>query len=233
MSFGFRNGILNIAATPFAPLCGPTSSLGAVQSASSGLSSSGYVETTTGSSSLPQFLTSSGVGSLVLIQSQTASNSSSLTFTTGITSAYNTYILIGSNILPITNASYPYVQLSVDGGSTYIASTYLSGMNTAAYNSATLSNVTTTSAFIVGDACSNLASSSFICFLQDMTVAFSATPAKATGQASTMTGSGSLTMNTFGGSCLLVAGSAVNALQVLMSTGNIAIGKFTLYGVLE
>lgn len=67
MSFGFNNGTLDLKATTYAPLCGPASSPGAAQSASTGLSTSGFVLTSTGSSSLPTFQAVSASGAITTI----------------------------------------------------------------------------------------------------------------------------------------------------------------------
>jgi hypothetical protein len=58
-------------------------------------------------------------GSMVLISSQTASNSASLSFTTGIDSTYKEYQLYFINIHPINNAVDFTFNLSTDGGSNY------------------------------------------------------------------------------------------------------------------
>ena len=67
MSFGFNNGTIHLKATTYAPLCGPASSPGAAQSASTGLSTSGFVLTSTGSSSLPIFQAVSASGAITTI----------------------------------------------------------------------------------------------------------------------------------------------------------------------
>jgi len=58
-------------------------------------------------------------GSLVLISTQTASSSSSLSFTSGIDSTYKEYILKFINIHPATDAVTFQFNFSVDGGSNY------------------------------------------------------------------------------------------------------------------
>ena len=58
-------------------------------------------------------------GSLVLISTQTASSSSTLSFTSGIDSTYKEYIFKFINIHPATDdANFTY-QFSIDGGSNY------------------------------------------------------------------------------------------------------------------
>lgn len=57
-------------------------------------------------------------GAQVLIQSQTASNSASLSFTSGITSTYKEYVFEFFNINPATD-QYLTINFSSDGGSNY------------------------------------------------------------------------------------------------------------------
>jgi hypothetical protein len=57
-------------------------------------------------------------GNMVLLSTQTASASASISFTTGITSTYKEYMFIFNNIHPATdNAHFQFK--STDGGSTY------------------------------------------------------------------------------------------------------------------
>ncbi len=58
-------------------------------------------------------------GSMVLIQSQTASNSASLTFTTGITNIYDQYILNWYGVTVSGTEIVLQLQYSTDGGATY------------------------------------------------------------------------------------------------------------------
>ena len=56
---------------------------------------------------------------ITLISSQTASNSASLSFTTGIDSTYKAYKFVFSSIHPRTDNVYFQFNLSTDGGSNY------------------------------------------------------------------------------------------------------------------
>ena len=58
-------------------------------------------------------------GSMVLISSQTASSSASISFTTGLDSTYEEYVFFFVNIHPATNAEFLQFQSSIDGGSSY------------------------------------------------------------------------------------------------------------------
>ena len=58
-------------------------------------------------------------GSLTLISTQTASNSASISFTTGIDSTYKEYQFYFINIRPATDATHFRFNLSTDSGSNY------------------------------------------------------------------------------------------------------------------
>jgi hypothetical protein len=60
-----------------------------------------------------------GVGNLIHIQSQTASNSASVSFTTGINSTYKEYQFYFINIRPATDGTNFRFQGSTNGGSSY------------------------------------------------------------------------------------------------------------------
>jgi hypothetical protein len=56
---------------------------------------------------------------ITLISSQTASNSASLSFTSGLTSTYKAYKFVFSNIHPATEGASFQFNMSTDGGSNY------------------------------------------------------------------------------------------------------------------
>jgi len=58
-------------------------------------------------------------GGMTLISEQTASSSSTISFTSGIDSTYNSYVFKYYNIHPATDATYFTFQGSTDGGSNY------------------------------------------------------------------------------------------------------------------
>jgi len=70
-------------------------------------------------SSLTALPASIPTGKLKLISSQTASNSASISFTTGLNSTYKVYRFVFSNIHPRTNGVNFQFNLSTDGGSNY------------------------------------------------------------------------------------------------------------------
>jgi hypothetical protein len=58
-------------------------------------------------------------GGLVLLSTQTASSSASISFTSGLTSAYKEYLFIFNNLHPATDNVNFQFNLSTDGGSSY------------------------------------------------------------------------------------------------------------------
>ena len=58
-------------------------------------------------------------GDVVLLSTQTASNSATLSFTSGINSTYGEYIFKFYNMNPVTDDAHLQVNFSIDGGSNY------------------------------------------------------------------------------------------------------------------
>ena len=69
-------------------------------------------------------------GSMVLLSTQTASSSASISFTSGIDSTYKEYMFIFNNIHPSTDGGFFAFNLSTDGGSTYAVTKTSSMFNT-------------------------------------------------------------------------------------------------------
>jgi hypothetical protein len=216
--------------TAYAPICGGTTSTGNHQSASTGISTSGNVLISQGSSALPKFVATTSVGSWVLIQSQTASSSAAITFTTGITSTYNTYALVCSNVLAVATSNTLLVQVSTNGGSSYISTGYLSGINSSLYNNATFTNTNSTAGFLLMNALQTSGpGGSGIYYLQNMTSG--AGYPTIVGDAAYATASPWVKANV--GGLYNVSSTTVNAFQVVLTTTSILQGTFTLYGILE
>jgi hypothetical protein len=123
----------------------PTSGNGSIQLNSSGInvgingvagiavSNKNYVSIDTVTGQLGSDSGPSGTGTLVLIQTiSPVTNVLSVEFTTGITPTYNNYLLVVSSITGLPPASVSIntnllLQLSVDGGATYITTNYATG----------------------------------------------------------------------------------------------------------
>lgn len=118
-----------VSGTAYGVVVGGTTTTGNLQVITPG--TSGQVLQYNGASSLPTWVAApaGGTNRLVLIQSQTASSSSSLTFTSGITSTYNDYFILMSSIVGTASPPSIQMQISTNGGSSYISTGYLSGQN--------------------------------------------------------------------------------------------------------
>jgi hypothetical protein len=170
-------------------------------------------------------------GNLVLISSQVASNTAALTFTTGITNAYDVYKLVYYGVLPVSGATPTLnLQISTNGGSSYINTGY-AAYDSFSYAAGIVQSQATASGaagFIIGNSTDNtsnvpcagfaylynLTNSSYYKFCQRFNTGFFS------GGLFSAAGAGSYPSTT-----------NVNALQVVMSTGNISTGTFKLYGI--
>lgn len=74
---------------------------------------------------VPDWATAATPGSLVFLTSQTASNSSSLGFTSQISATYNTYFFVGTQLVPASNANTLVAEYSQDNGATYENTDYV------------------------------------------------------------------------------------------------------------
>lgn len=165
--------------------------------------------------------TGASSGNLVLIQEHVASASASLTFTTGI-SGYDNYVLQWNDFLPATINTDLQLEFSIDGGASYIVTNYDSVLGQV--NSGGYSQVSTTAFIYLGRAQDN----------SGIPVAGSITLYNLVGSGVVCRGSATFTA---GGGIFasILAGTstatAVNALRVISSSGNITSGTFKLYGV--
>ena len=102
-------------------------------------STSGVIRSTNiNNASLNNITTIAGAGDMVLISSQTASASASISFTTGIDSTYKEYVFYFIDIHPANNNISFQFNLSTDGGSSYNVtktSTMFKAVNTEAGSS--------------------------------------------------------------------------------------------------
>lgn len=187
--------------------------------------SSGQVLTSAGGTSAPTWSTPS----MVLLSTQTASSSATIDFTSISSGTYSSYVLVGSNIVPATNAVYLIMRMSVggsflSGGSDYSQRAYryvASGAAAEGYAAGTGIAISP-----IGETMSN--STTFgNNFRVEIYSHTGSTYKSVNGQ---FTGYGSSYISSvFGGSTLTA--SAIDGFRLLMSSGNIASGTFKLYGV--
>lgn len=189
----------------------------------------------TGTTALPSAVPTDN---LILISTQTASNSASLSFTTGLDSTYDVYEFKFINVRPATDGQWLVFQGSTNGGSTY--ATNITSTNFVSYHNE-------------GDSVASLG------YFTQNDLAQSTSYQRfgfETGNGADESVSGSLTLynpssNTYVKHFIArvnsyhpdnysadgyTAGyfntnSSINALQLKMESGNIADGIFKLYGV--
>jgi len=204
------------SATSYAVLCGGTTSTNPHQSIA-GVGSSGQVLTSNGAGALPTFQPNAPAGTTwVFINSQDASASADIQFTSGIDSTYTLYAIFWSNVTPGTTLQSLNFALSNDGGSTYHTSGYLmadtaGGTGT---NQPSLGSPTNTGAGCDGSIyIFNPASASIKTILLTFYTAIGSTS-----------------------QCIGRGGSydtaeTNNAVRFKFASGTVATGKFTLYGI--
>lgn len=220
-----NGGTGDTSLTAYAVLCGGTTTTGAVQSIAS-VGTSGQLLTSNGAGALPTMQAAPAAGGLVKIQTQTASNSANLSFTTGITSTYTTYMFTLNNVVPATNAVTLNVTVTVDGGSNYLATGYLAGVNSNPYNSATITNANSTTAMPLTGAQVNTSTvgvSGNVYFYNITT----ANLPEMTAQINWNSGSQQVGLAVANNSTT----TGVNGFRFVFSSGNISSGSITLYGV--
>jgi len=214
-------GTGNTTFTAYSVICAGTTATGAFQNVS-GVGTSGQVLTSNGAAALPSW--ASPASTLVLIQSQKASSSTSLAFTS--IGSYNYYLLSWYSVVPASSAVTLQLQTSNNNGSTYANTGYSSGINFTSYNSTSITNSNITTAFLLsGSAGTNSNGMSGYCYLSNFNNGVQAAIA---GQSNWLNPSSSVQFGSMGG---VNGASGTNAFQVFFSSGNISSGVFTLWGI--
>lgn len=190
---------------------------------------SAQVLTSNGTGSAPTYQ-NTGTDSLVLISSQTASASASISFT-GLTT-YSNYLLILSDIQPLLDQVDLRMTVSQDNGATYLNSGYTSQLLKHDYNSATLVSKNSTTYFYVATDFSGTKITSGTYYLFNVNIASAFEWAGISNfddnSVSSITSSGVV-----GGQ----AGTSINAIkfEVYKTAGGligvINQGRFTLFGI--
>lgn len=189
----------------------------------------GQVLTSNGPGAAPTFQTASG-GAVVLLQTQTASNSSSIDFTTGINSTYNSYFVVINNLTPGNNSTT--LRARIDIGAGFDTSSNYSSDNIAGRsNTATDTTNGTTSFSLPSPGNLSTTASGFAAFTFVMSYRGSvSTPAVFGWEGRFYSESTGDSYTAKAGANFGLAG-AVQGLRFFMSAGNIATGTFKLYGV--
>ncbi len=158
---------------------------------------------------------------LVLIGSQVASNSTTISFT-GLT-VYSTLLVIINGVQPVTTAQGLQMLVSQNNGSSYLSTGYLSGILYHVYNSSTNSTTTNTAFCPITAAMSNAGIASAQFWLSNLNTGANLS---ILGKSTWFDG----TNNQFGD----IGGATntgINAIQFKYASGNINSGTFTVYGL--
>lgn len=165
----------------------------------------------------------------VLLDTQTATSSTSLSFTSKITSSYSLYLLIFSNIIPATDNVVLQLLFSTDNGSTYLGSGYrwsYTILSSAGTNTLANNNSDTSTSF-AGSISNN--SSRGVNGYMNLYCLNSANIPNFSGIVGHYASGDTANQNIFVGTN--TGTTPVNAIKIQMSSGNIASGKIYLYGL--
>jgi len=179
-------------------------------------------------SGVPSWATASGgTGSYILIQTQTAASSASLIFSSGISSTYYNYMFLLSNVVPATNATNLLLDISTDGGSTYLSTGFNSGDQTFPYSTATQTNINTTTHFLTTGTIDNTnpGCSGRITLFNITNGAYPCCSGHTQEYKSSVTQIGII------GGQYTTSAITVNAMKWTFSSGNISTGTISLYGI--
>jgi hypothetical protein len=224
------------SATAYAVLCGGTTSTGAFQSIAS-VGSSGYVLTSNGAGALPTMQSPGAVtNKYVFISTQSASTSAQIDFT-GLDNSYQVYFVQLDNIVPSTDNVTLNMRVGTGGTPTYDTGSNYAWSGAAVHTAGTEVNGGSSSATEMqivptGSNTTNLGSSTgenlsgIVYFSNPSNSSLYKVASWKVGGFS----AGALPMSCEG-SGTYKSTTAVTAIRFLMSSGNIASGTFTLYGV--
>ena len=169
---------------------------------------------------------SSGTGSLVLLNTQNASASSSISFSsTYITSTYNTYLIVFQNVVQSTNSNTE-LQFSTNDGSTYLTTGYVGNLWAVPINSAAWGQLNSTTFLYITVNTTSIGSSGYIYLFNPLN---GKSP-----QICSMNFS-----NNSGNSVNFTLDSGyqtttnINNIKFFDSSGTITTGTFSLYGVIQ
>lgn len=158
-------------------------------------------------------------GGWSFIRTLTASSSATLDFTT--LPVYPVYALVITHMLLATTAQQLLLRISNDNGSSFAATGYTAGVNYTSYNAATVTNVNATTSIPLTSAASTGIGISGTIFFAPMN-------SNVWGQTTYLsTTSGVRAFGNIGGGGNIVP----NAFRLLSSSGNLAAGIVTLYGL--
>ncbi len=219
---GVANGGTGVASfTTYAPLAGGTSTTGALQQATSGMSTSGNILKSSGASALPTWLNFS----LTKLNSQTVSGASTVNFdNTLITSTYSHYLLTYQGFIISTTNANAQLTVSTDNGSTFLATGYQSGTLENSYNSTVFGNANATINCLlaqgIGLTTAKTSGEVFLSIPQSNKFSF-------VSRASYGSGTSASAVKAYGNNS---STTTINYIRISTSAGTIT-GTFSLYGI--
>lgn len=170
----------------------------------------------------------SSSGNLVLISSQTASNSASLVFTSGI-SGYDVYFLRYYGVVIQTNAQLLLMKFSTDGGSTYSNTGYTFESSFAYTGNLGVGTSGAQAGVILGDNLSN--GSTIPCSGQAQIYNLGNASLNKQVVIQETGNHNSVGVYSETAACNWGTSTVVNAIKIVVASGNIVSGTFKLYGV--
>jgi hypothetical protein len=189
--------------------------------------------TVAGAATFTTALAGSTGASLVLIQSQTASGSATLDFTSGISSTYLHYLFFLQNVKPVNANAGLYMRFSTDGGINYQTTNYTYNNQAQNSNGTDVSGYSAgsgiTSAIVFGDQISNNAGEGGINGIIQIFDPAGSNQKFACGNGGYLRAASLNTSCSMAG--LWSSTTAVNAVRFLMGSGNIASGTISFFGV--
>lgn len=193
---------------------------------------SGQVLISGGAGVAPTYQTVSG--SLIFIQSQTASASTTVDFTTGISSTYNNYYFLISNMLVNTAGAILQMQVSTDGGGTWTAGTgYNSGSKRISTGGTTWAagSASGTAQWNLSEAISTSVTPRYFGYITFYNISNGGVPSYSGCAIDNPNATGVLGYNALSGYQSAV--TTINGFRFTESSGNMTTGFFTLYGIKE
>jgi hypothetical protein len=183
--------------------------------------------TSNGASANPSYRVSGSC--LYTLGSTSGSGVGSISFTGLITSNFKCYILRYYYYAPATNNSIMQIRFSNDNGSSYFSTNYLAGTSYNDYTTGTLTNTTATDGCRVTGPQTNsnsIRSAGELFIMNCQSSAYVALVGSTT--------TGTTTTISYGRACgTYTAGTNINAVRIISSSGNITSGTYTFYGLKE
>ena len=225
-----RTGVITNT-TAYSVLLAGTTATGPIQNTGPG--TAGQVLTSNGASAAPTFQTGGGIGTTVLLASNTASSSASIEFINLFSADYEQYLFTFSQVLPASNNVLFQCQLGTGAGPSYINANYLwnvnSSLGSSNYNQYSASDTQVTlvnngGTYGIDNTNGNLVGIMVL--------------SGPNGSSNTAAGSGSLTYVTATSAYAVSlnlgwfqAAAIFTAIKFFMSSGNIASGIIRMYGL--